>query len=318
MALITISILIACIPLFGYVILKSNVINATYSGWLMALAFTGCIHILVSASALVLMLLYITSTFWSMKLVVAANHLKKNEQLNFLQWCVFCYGWFGMNPAPFKAFPAKAFPDAGAYILKGTSRILLGLAVITLVRTVFNTVSFHYSEHIASLFYLISLSLILHFGILNISTGALRFSGVNVSALFKAPIRSKSLQEFWSKRWNLAFVELTTLAVLRPVKKRFGDKVAFWASYIFSGLLHELAISLPVKSGYGKPFLFFIIQAILIIGVERHLLKPYTGALFRFFWLIACLFLPIFILFHEQFILQVVLPLVSYLCMYQK
>lgn len=316
--LIFISILIACIPLLGYLILRSELVNASYAGWFMALAFICCIHVFVKASPLVLMLLYITSTFWSMKLVVAANHLKKNEHLNFLQWCVFCYGWFGMNPAPFKAFPAKPFPDAGAYILKGISRILLGLAILTLVHTVFDSVSFRYMEYIAYLFYLISLSLILHFGILNISTGALRFFGINVSALFKAPIKSKSLQEFWSKRWNLAFVELTTIAVLRPMKKRFGDRAAFWASYIFSGLLHELAISLPVKSGYGKPFLFFIIQAVLIMVVEKHLLKTTTSALFRFFWLMACLFLPIFILFHGQFILQVVLPLVNCLCLYQK
>ena len=309
-------ILVLCIPLLGYGILRSKLLNASYAGWFMALAFIFGIHFFVNGTALELMPLYITSTFWSMKLVVVANHLRPGERLNFIKWCVFCYGWFGMNPAPFTAFPGKAFPDTGAYIIKGISRIILGLVIINLVNFLFSQIPDHRFDSVRYLFYLISLSLILHFGILNISTGALRFFGVNVSALFKTPIKSKSLQEFWSKRWNLAFVELTTIAVLRPVKKHFGDKAGFWTSYVFSGLLHELAISLPVKSGYGKPFLFFIIQAILIMGVEKHLLKPHTGPLFRLLWLMACLFLPIFILFHKQFILQIVLPLVDYLSLY--
>lgn len=301
-----------CIPLVGYLVLRNKLIQPAYIGWFMAITSICGIHFSVKATALELMLLFITATFWSMKLVVAANHLNRNDQLNFVQWCVFCYGWFGMNPAPFKAFPGKRFPGYGSYILKGISRIVIGLAIITTINVVCEFVPAHGFVHIRYLFYLISLSLILHFGILNISTGCLRFFGVNVSALFKSPIKSKSLREFWSKRWNLAFVELTTLAVLRPLKKRFGDKIAFWASYVFSGLLHELAISLPVKSGYGKPFLFFILQAILIMGVEKHLIKAHIGKLVRLLWLMACLFLPVFILFHEQFILQIVVPLVNY------
>lgn len=309
---------IFCIPLLGYLLLKSKLLNPVYSGWLLAIAFIVIIHFFVNGTALERMLLLIISTFWSMKIVVAANHLGKHEQLNFLQWCIFCYTWFGMNPAPFKAFPAKAFADAGSYILKGFSRIIIGLGLIALTNLSGNYLSGEPFDHIRYLFYLVSLSLILHFGILTISAGALRYVGIHVSLLFKSPIRSRSLQEFWSKRWNLAFVELTTIAVLRPAKKRYGGRVAFWASYVFSGLLHELAISVPVKTGYGKPFLFFIIQAVLIMGVEKHVIKEHTGSIVRLLWLMACLFLPIFILFHEQFILQVVLPLVNYLSVYQK
>ncbi len=162
------------------------------------------------------------------------------------------------------------------------------------------------------LFYLMGLSLILHFGLLNIFTGFLRSVGVNVTSLFKDPIRSRSLNEFWSKRWNLAFVELTTIAVLRPVKKAYGPAIAFWASFIFSGLLHEMAISLPVKSGFGKPALYFIIQAVLIMTVDLWL-KKITNAFTRSIVLLACLFIPIFLLFHMEFIHQVILPLVDLL-----
>lgn len=164
--------------------------------------------------------------------------------------------------------------------------------------------------------YLVGLSLILHFGILNISTGILRWLGINVTSLFKEPIRSKSLNEFWSKRWNLAFVELTTIAVLRPLKSTYGPKLAFWASFIFSGLLHEMAISLPVESGFGKPFLYFIIQAILILTVDRYLIMKQSSIVVRSFMILCCLFLPIFLLFHKDFITQVVIPLAEYLSLF--
>lgn len=263
---------------------------------------------------MVLMLLYIVSAFWSLKIVVVNNHLGRANQLTFIQWCVFCYGWFGMNPAPFKYFPGKAFPDYLFHIKKGISRIFIGFLLINLAHWYgTNSNQSVVNDYLIYTCYLVGLSLILHFGLLNINTGLLRMKGVNVSVLFNNPIKSKTLQEFWSRRWNLAFVELTTLAVLRPLKKHYKQKVAFWTSYAFSGILHELAISLPVRSGFGLPFLYFIIQAVLILGAEKYIIRPDTGAFKRLLWLLVCLFLPMPILFHQPFIKGVVLPLVDLL-----
>ncbi|MBA4848818.1 MBOAT family protein [Emticicia sp. BO119] len=306
--------LIFTIPLWGYLILLNTRVSPTLCGWLMAIGFIGLKYFFVPANPLTAMFLYIVSTFWSMKLVVTNNHLGKANRLTFIQWLVFSYGWFGMNPAPFKSFPGKPFPDYMAHILKGISRIIMGLVLITSARLYyFNTEWSVANNYFVNICYLISLSLILHFGILNINTGLLRMAGVNVSTLFNKPIKSKTLQEFWSRRWNLAFIELTTIAVLRPLKKRYGQKVAFWTSYIFSGLLHELAISLPVNHGYGKPFLYFIIQAGLILGVEKYVINPDTGKFKRLLWLLLCLFVPMPILFHQMFISWIVMPLVDLL-----
>ncbi|RFS18273.1 MBOAT family protein [Emticicia sp. C21] len=307
-------LLIFTIPLWSYLILLNNRLNATLCGWIMTIGFIALIYLIVEANPLYLMLLYIVSTFWSLKLVVVNNHLGRTDRLTFIQWLVFCYGWFGMNPSPFKYFPGKVFADYPSHIKKGISRIIIGLLLINLAHWYYSystqTITTYY---IINTSYLVGLSLILHFGILNINTGLLRMKGVNVSVLFNNPIKSKTLQEFWSRRWNLAFVELTTLAVLRPLKKRYRQNVAFWASYIFSGLLHELAISLPVRSGYGLPFLYFIIQAALILGVEKYVIKPDTGSFKRLLWLLLCLFAPMPILFHQPFIKGVVLPLVDLL-----
>jgi Membrane bound O-acyl transferase family len=262
------------------------------------------------------MFLYITSTFLTLKIVVAHNHLEKEKSLNFLQWCVFCYCWFGMNPRPFTSFPAAPLPGYGSYIKKGVSRIIFGMILIQIANYILSQVPGNQYHFIVHLLYLVALSLILHFGMLNISTGMLRRMGINVTGLFKDPIKSKSLQEFWSKRWNIAFVELTTIAVLRPLKIKYGPKIAFWSSYFFSGLLHELAISLPVNAGFGKPFAYFIIQAILIMVVEKHIVKTNRGNFIQKLWLLSCLFLPIFLLFHRQFIQGVVIPLINYLTIY--
>ena len=281
--------------------------------WILTLAFILIIHFFIKAEPLLLMILFITSTFLTLKIVVANNHLSKEDQLTYGQWLLFCYGWFGMNPRPFLAFPSRALPGYHFYLIKGVTRILLGLLLINSTGFIDGYLSTTRFAFILHLLYLIGLSLILHFGVLNIFAGFLRRLGINVTSLFKDPIRSKSLSEFWSKRWNLAFVELTTIAVLRPIKSKYGAKAAFWTSFIFSGLLHELAISLPVKSGFGKPFAYFIMQAVLIMSIDTYFIKKQSNNFIRTFVLLACLFLPIFLLFHKQFVLQIVLPLVNYL-----
>jgi len=232
--------------------------------------------------------------------------------LNFIQWLLFSYAWFGMNPLPFKSFPSRSLTDYRKYFIKGLSRIVLGILLINIVNYFFKGVNEIVPDILIKLSYLISLSLILHFGVLSISAGFLRLLGIPVTSLFKDPLKSKSLQEFWSKRWNIAFVELTTLAVLRPAKKKFGGTTAFWMSFIFSGLLHELAISLSVNSGFGKPFAYFIIQALLILTIEKYFIDRLSSGFIKTMWVLACLLLPIFLLFHENFIDQIVVPLVLY------
>ena len=225
---------------------------------------------------------------------------------------LLCLVWYE-SKAFFLEYPSQALPDFRFYIVKGISRIVIGLFVINIAGYLSGMINNSKFDFILHLFYLIGLSLILHFGILNISTGMLRWLGINVTSLFKEPMRSKSLNEFWSKRWNLAFVELTTIAVLRPLKSTYGYTIAFWASFIFSGLLHEMAISLPVQSGFGKPFLYFIIQAVLILTIDKYVIKKQSNVFIRTFLILGCLALPIFLLFHKDFIAQIVLPLAEYL-----
>ena len=86
------------------------------------------------------------------------------------------------------------------------------------------------------------LSLIVHFGVFDVLAGAGGRAGVDCTPLFRSPLRSASLGEFWGRRWNLAFSEMTALAVYQPLVLRIGRRPALAASFLGSGLLHELAI----------------------------------------------------------------------------
>ena len=119
---------------------------------------------------------------------------------------------------------------------------------------------------------------------------------------------SKSLAEFWGRRWNLAFSEMTAIGVYRPLSRLTGKPPALVVAFLFSGLLHELAISLPVRAGFGLPLLYFAIHGVLMLA-ERALERagrPVYRRRWRtgltLFWLAA----PLPILFHRPFLRGVV------------
>src|SRR2546428_52188 len=84
--------------------------------------------------------------------------------------------------------------------------VLAGLALVVLARLAFLAVA---SRLVATALLLTGLSLVLHFGLFTIAAGAWRALGVDVGPLFLAPLQSRSLREFWGRRWNLAFSEMT-------------------------------------------------------------------------------------------------------------
>ena len=162
---------------------------------------------------------------------------------------------------------------------------------------------------------LIAFSLILHFGLLSIAGGWWRLLGVRTYLLFKEPLKSSSLNEFWSQRWNLAFIEMTSLLIFRPFRKRGNKTTALMLAFAFSGLLHELAISVPVNGGYGLPLLYFIIQG-AAIKLEQAPLVRNSGLLenklLARLWVLGWLTAPIPLLFHGRFIREIIWPLAGF------
>jgi len=296
----------------GHLIMKKG--NILLSWVLVVLAILAVFLLFFHQPPIIKMLAIIATTFTGMKVVaVTAYYKDKKASLNFIQWFAFVVGWAGMLPQPFEKFPGRSLAGRWPMIWFGVSRVVAGLAFVLLAhKLVLLPVNHRLLAIFVSAILLVGFSLILHFGLLSIGAGVWRFSGVNTYCLFRKPAKATSLTEFWSKRWNLAFSEMTSLTIFRPLRDKIGAPAALIASFLFSGLLHELALSVPVNGGFGLPTLYFMIQGVMVL-IERKLIGQKTvvlsnkilSKLWVFFWLIA----PMPLLFHSQFIKQVVWPL---------
>lgn len=158
------------------------------------------------------------------------------------------------------------------------------------------------------------MSLAVHFGLFNRVVAFWRRWGVDVRPLLREPLKAKSLAEFWSRRWNLAFSEMPTLGVYRPLERSAGKRAAIVAGFLFSGLLHELAISVPVGTGFGLPLLYFALHGGLVTmeGLLERRGHPvhgnaWLGRAWTLFWLV----LPLPLLFHLPFLQGVVWQLLT-------
>ena len=258
------------------------------------------------------MLALIGTLLYAMKAVMGVDGMDPGRPpLGPSRWLAFAALWPGMRPAPFARAFGPPLPGAGELVKLGLARLVLGLALVAAARLAWTRTGSHL---LATALALPGLSFILHFGIFNLAAGAWRHAGVDVHALFRAPLLSRSLDEFWGRRWNRAFSEMTSIGVYRPLSAAVGKPPALVVAFLFSGLLHELAISLPVRAGFGLPLLYFGIHGALMLverGLERAGRPVYrraaVGRAWTTFWLVA----PLPILFHRPFLRGVVWPILG-------
>ena len=150
----------------------------------------------------------------------------------------------------------------------------------------------------------------LHFGLFSLISSGWRAAGVAAAPLMRQPLRSQSLVEFWSRRWNTAFRDLTHRFLFQPLSNRLGSKGGLWAGFLFSGLVHDLVISYPAGGGYGGPTLYFALQA-AAISCERSRLGRRLGlGRGKGGWVFTMVMLtvPLPLLFHNPFVLNVAAP----------
>jgi alginate O-acetyltransferase complex protein AlgI len=248
---------------------------------------------------------------YGMKAVVAVEEgAATGVRLSPARWLAFAALWPGMRPGLFAHLGTRRLPGGWRLVRHGLGRLALGAVLLLAARRAWAE-GFTFA---ATALALPALSLALHFGIFNLLAGAWRLAGARCDPLFRAPLRSLSLTEFWGRRWNLAFSEMTALAVYRPLAPRVGRSAATVAAFLGSGLLHEIAISLPVHRGYGLPLSYFALQGLLMLAeraLERagHPVSRYAwaGRGWTIFWLLA----PLPILFHRPFLAGIVWPLLG-------
>jgi hypothetical protein len=157
---------------------------------------------------------------------------------------------------------------------------------------------------------MVGLAFVLHFGLFHVLALLWQSAGIVATHIFRSPLLAQSVGDLWGSRWNLAFRDLAHTLVFRPLVGRVGVSRASLATFVASGLVHELVISLPASAGYGLPTAYFLIQWLGIV-VERSgfgrwlgLRRGVAGWLFAFMVVAG----PMCILFHPPFVTGVMVP----------
>lgn len=161
---------------------------------------------------------------------------------------------------------------------------------------------------------MIGIVFVLHFGLFHVLSCAWRSFGVQAIPLMDWPICSRSLADFWGRRWNRAFRDLTHRFLFQPLGRRMSPAAALFIAFFFSGLVHELAITVPAGGGYGGPTLYFVMQAIGL-AIERSgwgraigLRGGWRGRLFAAGVIVG----PVMLLFPRPFVLGIILPFTEF------
>lgn len=242
--------------------------------------------------------------------VAVEDRAAGNRPLGAAAWLGFAAAWPGMRPRVFAVRRHGPLPGAGRLLGRGLAYLAIGAALVVVARL---AVAMGASRLAGTVLILPGLSFLLHFGLFNLLAGGWRLAGVDARALFRAPLAATSLGEFWGRRWNLAFSEMMALAVYRPLALRLGRAGARLAVFLASGVLHELAISLPVRAGFGLPLAYFVLHGLAVAAEERWGpgRRGGRGGWVGRFWTLAWLALPLPLLFHPPFLAGVIWPLLG-------
>jgi hypothetical protein len=244
-------------------------------------------------------------------LVLTEHRLAGGARLGPWRWLGFTLLWPGMRPGPFAKTEIGDGERTARLARRGALQLALGLALVLAARTAWRASA---SLALAVPLLAVGLSLTVHFGLFNLLAAAWRRAGVGVGPLFRAPLAATTLGAFWSRRWNLAFSELMQLVVARPLRPRYGERAAVVAGFVASGVLHELAISLPVGAGYGGPLAYFVLHGALVM-VEPWLARRQRwlreGGPWARLWVLTWLAAPLPLLFHAPFVAGALVPLLG-------
>jgi len=218
--------------------------------------------------------------------------------------------WPGMNADEFLTSPSSSItpPDAKEWLF-ATGKWLLGIVLIGWVcrRAAF------LGELEQGWIGMVGLVFVLHFGLFHLLSCSFRAVGINAIPLMNWPILSTSVAEFWGRRWNRAFRDLTHRFLFLPYRRIGGPIGALALGFLVSGLVHELVISVPAGGGYGFPTLYFVLQTAGLLmersrlGQSKGLGCGFIGRLFT----IVVVAVPCPLLFPAPFVLRVIRPFLA-------
>jgi Membrane bound O-acyl transferase family len=222
----------------------------------------------------------------------------------------FLLFWPGMDADAF--FTPRELPQPGVReVGMATSLTLVGLVILLTLPSVESQCP----REVRGWLGLIGLALFLLFGVSQLISIAWRIVDVDAQPIMNKPLRATSLADFWGARWNLAFHDIGRIFVWLPIAKRWGAILATIAVFLFSGVVHDLVMSVPLRAGIGLPTLYFAIQCGGVLlerspwGKSMGLSRGWRGRVFAAVVILA----PLGLLFHQPFLQHVVLPTVKWI-----
>ena len=85
--------------------------------------------------------------------------------------------------------------------------------------------------------------------------------GMDLEPQFDRPYLSASLRDFWGRRWNLSVPAVLRPCVYRPVRARLGPAAGVLATFLVSGLVHELMFYyITLRPPTGEATAFFALH----------------------------------------------------------
>jgi alginate O-acetyltransferase complex protein AlgI len=220
--------------------------------------------------------------------------------------CTYFFGWVGLDADEFRNESSGAAQPTGRDWALGVGKTLLGAATLWgLIRLlpadrpiVIGGAGFA------------GLLLLLHFGLFHLLALAWRQKGIAVEPVMRRPLLARSLADFWGQRWNRAYRRVSFDYFFRPAISRFGMSAGTLVAFFASGLIHELVISVPAGAGYGGPTAYFIIQGLGLLLERTVVCRRVTHSFPLCGWLYTLAFVlgPLPLLFHEAFLIRVIVP----------
>lgn len=110
-------------------------------------------------------------------------------------------------------------------------------------------------------------------------------AGLELESPSDKPYLSTSLQDFWGKRWNLTVTNTLKQTVYRPVRsalavvlgKELAPLAAVFATFLISGLMHELFFYYLTRSKPSWEMTWFFVLHGLCVGLELGIKKALKG-----------------------------------------
>ena len=222
--------------------------------------------------------------------------------------CAYLFAWPGMDAASFLEDGPSSNPSQCRYNewIAATAKLTFGVALLFGVARMIPP----QYEYVVGWIGMIGIVLILHFGVFHLLSCSWRSTGVQARPLMNRPLASTSLSEFWGRRWNSPFRDLTYRFLFRPSASWLGPRWGILVGFLFSGAIHDLVISVPARGGYGGPTIFFAIQGAAMViersgfGRQLGLGSAWSGRWFAMSVLLA----PAGLLFHRPFVVGIIVP----------